>query len=111
MKISFNLNYHTQWGEALYICGDVPELGGGDPTQALEMKLTAPGQWVAGFEVWMIYQTASTISLLSRQKVKNGVSNGESPIYSSPETTYLMCRYLTPGKICLTTNLTILPLS
>ncbi|MDE5675017.1 MAG: hypothetical protein K2I44_06725, partial [Muribaculaceae bacterium] len=50
MKISFNLNYHTQWGEALYICGDVPQLGGGDPTKAAEMKLTSPGQWMAELE-------------------------------------------------------------
>lgn len=50
MKISFNLNYHTQWGEALYLCGDILQLGGGDATQALEMKLTAPGQWVADVE-------------------------------------------------------------
>ncbi len=51
MKISFNLNYHTQWGEALYICGDLIQLGGGDAREAIEMKLMAPDTWVAELDV------------------------------------------------------------
>lgn len=51
MKISFNINYHTQWGETLYICGDLLQLGGGDPVNSLEMKLTAPDTWVAELEL------------------------------------------------------------
>lgn len=51
MKISFNINYHTQWGEALYICGDLLQLGGGDAKNALEMKLTAPDTWLAELEL------------------------------------------------------------
>lgn len=46
MKISFNINYHTQWGESLYICGDLLQMGGGDPREALEMRLSAPDTWV-----------------------------------------------------------------
>lgn len=45
MKISFNLNYHTQWGESLYLCGDLLQLGGGDPRQAIEMELVSPDNW------------------------------------------------------------------
>lgn len=45
MKISFNLNYHTQWGEGLYLCGNLLQLGGGDPTHALEMNLVSPDLW------------------------------------------------------------------
>lgn len=45
MKLIFNLNYHTQWGEALYLCGSLPKLGGGDAEKALEMTLVAPDQW------------------------------------------------------------------
>lgn len=51
MKISFNLNYHTQWGEALYICGDLIQLGGGDAREAIEMKLMAPDTWVAELDI------------------------------------------------------------
>ncbi len=45
MKISFSINYHTRWGESLFICGDILALGGGDPYQAVEMKLTSPDTW------------------------------------------------------------------
>ena len=45
MKISFNINYHTQWGEALYLCGDLLQLGGGDPREAVEMNLISPDLW------------------------------------------------------------------
>lgn len=51
MKISFNINYHTQWGEALYICGDLLQLGSGDPNEALEMKLIAPDTWTIELEL------------------------------------------------------------
>ncbi|MDE6772444.1 MAG: 4-alpha-glucanotransferase, partial [Muribaculaceae bacterium] len=51
MKISFNLNYHTQWGESLYICGDIFQLGNGDAKAALEMKLSSPDMWVAELDM------------------------------------------------------------
>ena len=44
MKLVFNINYHTVWGESLYLCGDLPELGSGDPHRAPEMKLTGPAR-------------------------------------------------------------------
>lgn len=50
MKIIFNLRYHTQWGESLFICGDLLQLGEGNPAEAIEMKLTAPDTWVAEIE-------------------------------------------------------------
>ena len=45
MKLNFHINYHTNWGEALYLVGNVPQLGGGDPMKAVEMTLTAPDSW------------------------------------------------------------------
>lgn len=63
MRIVFNLNYHTQWGESLHLCGDPAELGAGDPNKALEMKLLSPDQWQltldldhdpADFNYWFI---------------------------------------------------------
>ena len=30
MKIKIHISYHTQWGEALYICGSLPQLGADD---------------------------------------------------------------------------------
>ena len=45
MKISFVINYHTEWGESLYLCGGIPELGGGDIHEAVEMTLVSPDTW------------------------------------------------------------------
>jgi len=45
MEISFVINYHTEWGESLYLCGNIPELGGGDVHKAVEMTLVSPDTW------------------------------------------------------------------
>ena len=45
MKIKFHINYHTNWGEELYICGSVPELGGGDAVKSKAMRLASPDSW------------------------------------------------------------------
>ncbi len=63
MKITFNINYHTSWGESLYVCGNLPELGDGDARRAVEMKLISPDRWQlelnighdpADFNYWFI---------------------------------------------------------
>ena len=38
MKLLFRINYRTQWGEQLYVVGNVPELGDGDVSKALAMN-------------------------------------------------------------------------
>lgn len=45
MKISFNINYRTKWGESLYVCGSIPELGNSDNMVCPAMHLVGPGQW------------------------------------------------------------------
>lgn len=45
MKITLNINYHTQWGESLFVSGNIPELGNGDARKAVEMSLTSPDMW------------------------------------------------------------------
>ena len=45
MRISFNIDYRTQWGESVYICGDIPQLGYGDESRALKMELDGVGLW------------------------------------------------------------------
>ncbi len=51
MNISFNINYRTNWGEALYICGDIPELGGGNEQNALQLDFKGSETWVATVKV------------------------------------------------------------
>jgi len=45
MKISFNINYRTHWGEALFIIGNIPELGEWDHNRALQMNLDGAEKW------------------------------------------------------------------
>ena len=45
MKVKFHLNYHTAWGESLYLCGGCAALGDLDPKRAVEMTLVSPDMW------------------------------------------------------------------
>lgn len=45
MTLRFHISYHTHWGESLYLVGNIPALGNGDPEKALEMSLTGPDMW------------------------------------------------------------------
>ncbi|MBC7919638.1 MAG: 4-alpha-glucanotransferase [Ferruginibacter sp.] len=45
MKITFQIDYRTQWGQRLYVCGSLPELGNWDPSRALAMNFQPGGGW------------------------------------------------------------------
>ena len=45
MKISFSINYRTEWGETLYISGSIPALGSGQPDKAVAMRLIGGETW------------------------------------------------------------------
>ena len=51
MKIKIHIGYHTQWGEALYVCGSLPQLGGGNPEKAPMLEMTAPDLWSISLDV------------------------------------------------------------
>ena len=50
MKIIFNIRYRTNWGESVYIVGDVDALGGGDYNKAIKLKLDGNDRWSAAIE-------------------------------------------------------------
>ncbi len=45
MKLSFYIDYRTNWGESVYITGNIPELGGGDESKALKLELDGVEAW------------------------------------------------------------------
>lgn len=45
MKLRFHINYHTDWGQSLYIYGSIPQLGGNDPHLAVEMEMIGQDLW------------------------------------------------------------------
>lgn len=50
MKITFNIDYRTLWGEAVYLCGDLPELGSGKESNAIRMSYDS-GTWLLDVEI------------------------------------------------------------
>lgn len=51
MKITFNIDYRTNWGESLYITGDCAQLGEGRYADALKMDFDGHGRWSKTIEV------------------------------------------------------------
>ncbi len=59
MKITFNINYSTRWGETLHICGELPALGGGDDRLAPAMKMVGPAMWQLTVDADEVPETSS----------------------------------------------------
>ena len=51
MKIKFNINYCTKWGESLYVVGNCKELGDSDVAKAVKMDPKPYGMWTLDVEV------------------------------------------------------------
>ena len=51
MKIVIRINYHTSWGENLYVCGSSEVLGNWDIKKALAMQLNGHGEWETSFDI------------------------------------------------------------
>ncbi|MES2731292.1 MAG: 4-alpha-glucanotransferase [Bacteroidota bacterium] len=51
MKISFQIDYRTHWGQRLFISGSIPELGNWDTNQAQAMTFLSGGMWKLVLEV------------------------------------------------------------
>ena len=43
MKVTFNINFHTVWGQKLCVVGSIPELGSWEPALAKEMSYMETG--------------------------------------------------------------------
>lgn len=51
MKVTFNINFHTVWGQKLCVVGSIPGLGSWNPSFAKEMHYTGEGNWQLQLEV------------------------------------------------------------
>lgn len=45
MKVTFNINFHTVWGQKLCIVGSIPELGEWESSKAVDMLYVGDGNW------------------------------------------------------------------
>ncbi|GHT34343.1 4-alpha-glucanotransferase [Bacteroidia bacterium] len=51
MKLSFHINFHTVWGQKLYVIGSIPELGAWEIAYAKEMDYVVDGNWLLSVDV------------------------------------------------------------
>lgn len=51
MKVTFNINFHTVWGQKLCVVGSVPELGSWEPALAKDMDYKGDGNWQLELDV------------------------------------------------------------
>ncbi len=51
MKLTFNVNYHTNWGESVHIVGSTEQLGSGDFSKSVKMELTGDQHWTLDLEL------------------------------------------------------------
>ncbi|MDR1632579.1 MAG: 4-alpha-glucanotransferase [Dysgonamonadaceae bacterium] len=51
MKITFNIQYDTTWGQTLHVVGSLPELGAWNNAYAKEMHYTEAGNWSVEIEL------------------------------------------------------------
>ncbi len=51
MILSFNVDYRTNWGEALYLTADIHQLGNGDHAKAIKLELYGEQTWKAQVEL------------------------------------------------------------
>ncbi len=54
MNLSFIIDYRTNWGEAVYINGNIPQLGNGDKSKAVKLDLYGEQTWKPAFPSRMI---------------------------------------------------------
>lgn len=51
MKLVFKVNYRTNWGESLFVTGNIPALGGSDTAKAVPMSLNGLEKWTVEIEI------------------------------------------------------------
>lgn len=51
MKVTFNINFHTVWGQKLCVVGSIPELGSWEPALAKELNYKGDGNWQLELEL------------------------------------------------------------
>lgn len=51
MKVIFNIDYRTNWGESIYVTGDIPALGTGNYANALKLTLEGDEKWTGAIDI------------------------------------------------------------
>ena len=85
MKLTFHVNYHTKWGENLYICGNIPALGNGIESKAVKMDIEGDRDWRLTIDVGNDIDSFSYIYLLRREDGTERHEWGAPHTFITPE--------------------------
>lgn len=50
MKITLQIDYHTQWGQTIWVCGSTSSLGNWNEEKAIKMSYVSPSKWSLEFD-------------------------------------------------------------
>jgi 4-alpha-glucanotransferase len=68
MKITFQIDYRTHWGQSLFISGSIPELGNWDTDQAQAMTFQSGGTWELVLELDRVPTTGFQYSYFIKEE-------------------------------------------
>lgn len=92
MKITFKVNYHTRWGQNLFILGSVPELGMWHIEKAFPMNYVENGDWSATIDLPVSEDPLMYIYCVQE--------NGVSTIYECGYPHTVECRSVSKEIVC-----------
>ena len=78
MKIVVRINYHTNWGENLFVCGSAEVLGKWNPDKALALHFNGHGEWEANFEVEELDDIQYKYFIKSKETIKWEFGDGRT---------------------------------
>ncbi|MBO4995057.1 MAG: 4-alpha-glucanotransferase [Muribaculaceae bacterium] len=82
MTIKFNIDYHTNWGESVYIVGNCHELGNDDESSAIKLNMDAISNWSITVDIPVIPAEGLKYSYFIRHD--NGFTRHEWGKHSLP---------------------------
>lgn len=74
MKLTFNIDYRTNWGESVYVLGSIPELGNNQESKAVKMQFDGESKWSC---VITLPDSTSEFTYGYVVKAENGASRKE----------------------------------
>ena len=90
MRVTFFIEYHTRWGQQLFLSGGIEALGSGNEERALPMQYVDDGWWTATIDA----DEGCTFTYGKTGYVaKSGVGN----IVSAPLSAFLPIGFMTNG--------------
>lgn len=94
MRVTFFIEYHTRWGQQLFLSGGIEALGSGNEERALPMQYVDDGWWTATIDATKgVHLLMGICCAKTGYVAKSGVGN----IVSAPLSAFLPIGFMTNG--------------